>query len=92
VPYGLVTGFAEGAERAIVGDLAGAAARGTAFGWYHLVSGIAAIPAGLMFGLLWHYHGAPFAFLVAAGVAGTAATGLRVWAWPERQPHPGAHA
>ena len=92
VPYGLVTGFAEGAERAIVGDLAGPQERGTAFGWYHLVAGVAAIPSGLMFGLLWHYHGAPAAFTTAAGVAALAALGLRAWAWPAQRPRHGTTA
>lgn len=82
--YGLVTGFAEGAERALVSDRADPAERGTAFGWYHFAVGLAAIPAGLLFGLLWHYRSAAFAFDCAAGVAACSALLLRGWAWPSR--------
>jgi MFS family permease len=48
--YGLCAGMSEGAERAIISDYAVPRERGTAFGWYHLMVGIAAIPAGLLFG------------------------------------------
>lgn len=44
--YGLFMGMSEGAERALISDYALPDERGTAFGWYHLISGIAAIPAG----------------------------------------------
>ena len=47
--------MSEGAERAIISDYADPGERGTAFGWYHLMVGIAAIPAGLLFGSIWHF-------------------------------------
>jgi hypothetical protein len=52
------------------------AERGTAFGWYHVISGLVAVPAGLGFGVLWAAAGARTAFAVAAAVAGLAATAL----------------
>lgn len=64
----LPVGLGEGAERAHVADLASPAQRGTAFGWYNLTTGVAAIPAGLVFGGLWQYAGAPTAFATAAAV------------------------
>lgn len=82
VAYGLLMGMGEGAERAAISDHAGAAERGTAFGWYHLAVGLAAIPAGLMFGLIWQGLGAGTAFSAAAAVAALAALLLRTWAWP----------
>jgi MFS family permease len=48
--YGFCAGMSEGAERAIISDYALPRERGTAFGWYHLMVGIASIPAGLLFG------------------------------------------
>jgi len=27
--------------------------RGTAFGWYNMIVGLAAIPAGVLFGVIW---------------------------------------
>lgn len=82
VVYGLFMGMSEGAERAAISDHADAKERGTAFGWYHLAVGLAAIPAGLMFGLVWQQLGAGAAFSFAAGVAAVAALLLRTWAWP----------
>jgi len=82
VAYGLFAGFGEGAERALISDFAAEQERGTAFGWYNLVLGLAAIPAGLLFGGLWHYAGAPAAFLTAAGLAFVSVVLLRRWAWP----------
>jgi MFS family permease len=80
--YGLFAGLGEGAERAVVADFAGERSRGTAFGWYNLVAGLAAIPAGLLFGMVWHFQGAAAAFTLAAAVALAAVGLLRTWAWP----------
>jgi MFS family permease len=82
--YGLLIGLSEGAERALISDYASPDERGTAFGWYHLVSGIAAIPAGLLFGVIWHVYGAAAAFLFASLLALLAVVLLRLWAWPVR--------
>ena len=60
--FGLAMGFSEGAERAIISELASAQEQGTAFGWYHLMVGLAAIPAGLLFGIIWQWYGAAYAF------------------------------
>lgn len=83
--YGLLMGMSEGAERALISDYALADERGTAFGWYHLVSGIAAIPAGLLFGVIWHVFSAAAAFSFASSVALLATILLRLWAWPVRR-------
>jgi MFS family permease len=82
--YGVFAGLGEGAERAVVADFADARSRGTAFGWYNLVAGSAAIPAGLLFGAVWHFQGAAAAFTLAAALALAAAGLLRSWAWPRR--------
>ncbi|WP_394807801.1 MFS transporter [Nitrosomonas sp.] len=82
--YGLLIGLSEGAERALISDYASPDERGTAFGWYHLVSGIAAIPAGLLFGIIWHVFGSAVAFLFASLLALLAIVLLRLWAWPMR--------
>lgn len=79
IVYGLLTGAAEGAERALIGDLAAANERGTAFGWYNMTLGLAAIPAGLLFGLVWHWQGASSAFFLAACLACAAAILLHFW-------------
>ncbi|HEY6099029.1 MAG TPA: MFS transporter [Anaeromyxobacter sp.] len=71
--YALYHGLAEGAERALVADLAPPGARGRAFGWYHGVVGAAALPAGLLTGWLWEAYGATVALGTSAALAGTAA-------------------
>jgi MFS family permease len=85
VAYGLSAGLGEGAERAVISDFSADEERGTAFGWYNLVTGLAAIPGGLAFGLLWQAAGAGCAFLAAAAIALAAAALLRYLAWPVRE-------
>ncbi len=70
--YGVVFGLTEGAEKALVADLAPSARRGAAFGWYHGAVGAAALPASLLFGALWERYGAPAAFRAGAALAGAA--------------------
>lgn len=77
IAYGACAGFGEGAERALVADLGHAAAPGTAFGWYNMTLGLAALPAGLCFGGVWQAWGAGTAFGAAALLALTAASCLR---------------
>ena len=77
--FGLAMGFSEGAERAVIADLATPNEQGTAFGWYHLMAGLAAIPAGLMFGGLWQWYGAVWAFSAAGSVALLSAGLLYQW-------------
>ena len=85
IAYGLFFGLGEGAEKALISDFALPAEQGTAFGWYYLVLGLAAIPAGLLFGAVWQFQSAAMAFFLAAGIAGVAVLLLRGWAWPIRE-------
>lgn len=73
---GFYFGLTEGAERALVRDLAVPAERGTAFGWFHMLVGMAAIPAGLLIGGLWSFYGVKTAFLVSALLATLATAGF----------------
>ena len=75
--YGLLSGISEGVERSLVSELAPEAEKGTAFGWYYTVTGVAAIPSGLLFGLLWSFGGPSLAFGTAAAVALTSAAWLK---------------
>ena len=65
--YGLYFGLTEGAEKALVADFAPAHLRGSAFGLYHLVVGLGAFPASLLFGLVWQKSGSSAAFGMGAG-------------------------
>ncbi len=67
--YGLFAAATEGAERAFVADFVPPERRGTAFGWFHLAVGISALPASVMFGIVWSRFGAAAAFGVSASLA-----------------------
>ena len=67
--YALYHGLAEGAERAIVADLAERGARGRAFGIYHGLAGVAALPAGIATGWIWDRWGAAWALGINASFA-----------------------
>lgn len=71
--YGIYYAFMEGIQKAYVADLVPAEARGTAFGVFHTVLGIAALPASLIAGALWQYLGASATFLYGAALAFLAA-------------------
>jgi len=76
--YGLFISATEGVEKALVADLALPGERGTAFGWFNLITGLALLPASLLFGGLMQSYGAPVAFAVAAIFAMLAAGLLAV--------------
>jgi MFS family permease len=67
--YGIYFGLTEGVEKALVADFAPAHLRGSAFGLYHLTVGIGALPASLIFGLVWQQFGVAAAFGMGAGLA-----------------------
>jgi len=67
--YGVYYGFAEGAERALVADLAPAERLGFAFGVYNAVTGLGALAASLLFGFVWTIFGAAAAFGLGSALA-----------------------
>jgi MFS family permease len=71
--YGLHRAWTEGAEKAWIADLAPPDARATAFGRYHRLTGLLALPAGLGFGAAWSAWGPSSAFAIAAGACAGAA-------------------
>lgn len=71
--YGVYYGLTEPVERAWVVELAPASLRGTALGLYHGIVGLGALPASVLFGLVWKVLGAPVAFGMGAALAGVAA-------------------
>jgi MFS family permease len=71
--YGAYSGLAEGAEKALVADLARPEQRGTAFGLYNFAFGLTVWPASLLMGALWEWRGPATAFLVSAALGVTAA-------------------
>ncbi len=68
--------FTEAAERALIGDVAAQAQRGTTYGFYHMVVGLAALPGALIFGVLWQLGGEMTAFFTAATLSLMSLLGL----------------
>jgi MFS family permease len=67
--YGVYFGLTEGVEKALVADFAPVHLRGSSFGLYHLIIGVGAFPASLLFGLVWQQFGSSAAFGMGAALA-----------------------
>jgi MFS family permease len=78
--YGLFYGLTEPVERALIKELAPSSLQGRAFGYFNLVSGLCAIPAGVLTGYLWEAFSPALALQVGAGFAGMALVLLMLWA------------
>ncbi|MDB4874677.1 MAG: major facilitator superfamily 1 [Gemmatimonadetes bacterium] len=74
--YGIFFGLTEGTELALVADVVPKERRGAAYGWYYLALGVGALPASLLFGVLWDRFGSPVAFSVGASLALLAAVAM----------------
>jgi MFS family permease len=61
--YGIFYAMIDGVQRAFVADLSPAWLKGTALGAFHTSTGLAALPAGMIAGLLWEYIGLEMTFL-----------------------------
>jgi len=72
--WGLHMGFTQGLLAALVADASPAELRGTAFGMFNLVTGLALLAASVLAGALWDAAGPRGAFL--AGAAFTVLTGV----------------
>ncbi|MFZ1547311.1 MAG: MFS transporter [Candidatus Nitrotoga sp.] len=65
--WGIHMGMTQGLLATMVADTAPADLRGTAFGLFNLVSGVALLIASVVAGLLWDQLGASFTFYAGAG-------------------------
>ncbi|MFJ4065989.1 MFS transporter [Pseudomonas sp. NPDC089996] len=74
--WGLHLGFTQGIFAALIADSAPADLRGTAFGLFNLLTGVALLVASVVAGLLWDGAGFQATFLVGAGFAGATLLGL----------------
>jgi MFS family permease len=68
VLWGLHMGFTQGLFAALVADAAPAGQRGTAFGVFNLVSGVALLAASVLAGVVWDRAGAAATFVTGAGL------------------------
>jgi len=74
--YGTSHGLVEGAEKALIAQLAGGAGRGKAFGAYNMLIGFAALAASSAFGFVWDRFGGATAFAASGAFALVAAGAL----------------
>lgn len=66
IAYGAALAMTEGAERALIGDHAPETQKGTAFGVYHMIGSVMALPGAVLFGAIWQWGGMTIAFIAAA--------------------------
>ena len=74
--WGLHMALTQGLLAALVADTAPAALRGTAFGLFNLLTGLAMLAAGVVAGRLWDAYSSRVTFLVGAALAGLVCFGL----------------
>jgi MFS family permease len=74
--WGAHMGITQGLFATMIADTAPVDLRGTAYGFFNLVSGIAMLLASAAAGLLWTRLGAPFTFYAGATFAALAVVGL----------------
>lgn len=74
--WGIHMGITQGLLATMVADTAPTDLRGTAFGFFNLVSGIAMLIASAVAGLLWDQLGASFTFYAGAAFCAMALLGL----------------
>lgn len=86
--WGIHMGMTQGLLAAMVADTAPADLRGTAYGVFNLVSGVAMLVASGLAGWLWDTHGAAMTFQAGAVFATLALLGLGI---RSRKGHSPAH-
>ncbi|HMA12630.1 MAG TPA: MFS transporter, partial [Steroidobacteraceae bacterium] len=74
--WGIHMGMTQGLLATMVADVSPADLRGTAFGFFNLVSGVAMLVASGLAGLLWERLGASFTFFAGAAFCVIALLGL----------------
>jgi MFS family permease len=84
--WGLHMGITQGLLATMVAATAPVDLRGTAYGFFNLVSGIAMLMASAAAGLLWDRFGAAFTFGAGAAFAALALVALVFQAWHGRRP------
>ena len=74
--WGLHMGMTQGLLAAMVADTAPDDLRGTAFGFFNLLSGLALLVSSVIAGVLWDTRGSAFTFYAGAGFAALTLLGM----------------
>lgn len=83
--WGLHMGITQGLLATMIADTAPMDLRGTAYGFFNLVIGIAMLIASAAAGLLWDRFGASFTFYAGAGFATLSLMGIVLKTWRQRR-------
>jgi MFS family permease len=89
--WGLHMGLTQGLLAKLVADTAPVDLRGTAFGFFNLLSGLALLVSSVLAGLLWDSFGAAYTFYTGTLfclLALLAIAASSVWRWPRNQARP----
>jgi len=86
--YGVYMGIADGNGRALLAEFSSEERHGTAFGAYHMVVGLGALPASVIAGLLYDHVSPAAPFWVGAGAAVLAGVMMVVLVPEPRRPDP----
>lgn len=86
--YSVFYSLTEPAEKVITSLIAGRETRASAFGWFHLATSVAALPASLVFGVLYQAYGPGAAFSLSAVFALAAAAFYAACVGPIDRPLP----
>jgi MFS family permease len=76
--WGVHMGLSQGVFAALVAAAAPPDLRGTAFGWFNLLSGLALLAASILAGWLWESFGPQFTFYAGAGFSALSWVALRI--------------
>ena len=87
--YGTYYGMTEPVERALIRELAPTSMQGRAFGYFNLIGGLCAIPAGVLTGYLWQSFSPEVALRTGAAFAALACLLLGWWSRGFRRLRPG---
>jgi MFS family permease len=77
--WGIHMGMTHGVLAAMVAGAAPKELRGSAFGVFNFVSGIAMLISSVLAGALWQWYGPRWTFLVGAGLSAVTLAGLAWW-------------
>jgi MFS family permease len=86
--WGVHMGMTQGLLAAMVADTAPEDLRGTAYGFFNLLSGLALLASSVIAGVLWDTRGSAFTFYAGAGFAALTLLGMAMRPAPQRLTSP----
>ena len=79
--WGIHLGMTQGLLLAMVAKLSPLELRGTSFGLFHAITGVALLIANLTAGYLWQYYNSGLIFIVSAIITSVGITFFILWQW-----------